>query len=742
MQLTEEGGPAAAAGESPAVVVVGVRMDAASRELLTWALVKAAQPGDRVVALHVIEDTSSIGTASFLSLVKAFDSVLAVYEGFCHLKQVDLKLKVCRGPSVRKVLVQEAKSYPSAKVVVGTSKSNHTIRSPASVAKYCARNLPKSFWVFAVDNGKFIFKRDAVTDAQCRQDNNQRKCYGPASHWSLSRKISDKDNQGIHCCLQECNFCCEKKASEQNSANSAVEAIGDSDTEVDNSMALVPFQPNEAVSRSNSSHGLKSGWMFVRRILLGGQRIEESGGKKMPVQQVLRRSTTHSSAVVHPDQKQSCSAQNHTCNLDGENGAIVLVGEAAASPPSPCSSSKEFPEELEGLHEKYSSTCRLFNYEELLVATSNFIPENMVGKGGCSKVYRGCLPDGKELAVKMLKPSVGVVKDFVSEIDIITDLHHNNIVSLFGFCFESNKFVLVYDFVHRGSLEENLHGNKKDLHAFGWRERYKVAVGVAEALDYMHNGCGQPIIHKDVKSSNILLCDDFEPQVPEADFFILSYFVLLSSLMSALAFQLSDFGMAIRVQDLSTQVISNDVAGTFGYLAPEYFMHGKVSDLIDVYAFGVVILELISGRRPIDGECPKGLESLVMWAKPILKAGKVSQLLDPSLDRDYDPEQIGRMVLAATLCIRRSSRFRPRISLILKLLQGDEEVREWARQQINSSEELDEMEGEDSPVSIQSHLNLAFQDLEDDSLSVSSTDQSMSSEDYLQSRWSRSSSFD
>ncbi|XP_056159218.1 protein kinase STUNTED-like isoform X2 [Syzygium oleosum] len=724
MQLAEEegggGGGGAGGEESPAVVVVGVKMDGESRELLTWALVKVARPGDRVIALHVLEEAASIGTASFLSLVKAFDSVIAVYEGFCHLKQVDLKLKVCRGPSVRKVLVQEANSHSSAKVIVGISKSNHTIRSPASVAKYCARNLSKSFWVFAIDNGKVIFERDAVTDVQRRRDNNWRKSYAHVLHWSMSRKISGKYNQRSHCCSQKCNIGCEKKTSDQNSANLAVEALGDSDTGVDNSMALVPFQPNDDVSSSNSAQGLKTGWMFLQRIFLRGQPIEESGGKKMSAPRVLRRSTTHSSAVVHPDQKQSCSAENHTCNLDGKNVAIVPVGEAAASPPSPCSSSKEFPEELKGLHEKYSSTCRLFNYEELLVATCNFIPENMVGKGGCSKVYRGCLPDGKELAVKLLKPFDGVVKDFVSEIDIITDLHHKNIVSLFGFCFESNNLILVYDFVHRGSLEENLHGNKKDLHAFGWRERYKVAVGVAEALDYMHNGCDQPVIHKDVKSSNILLSDDFEPQ-------------------------LSDFGMAIRVPDLSTQIISDNVAGTFGYLAPEYFMHGKVSDRIDVYAFGVVILELISGRRPIDGECPKGQESLVMWAKPILKAGKVSQLLDPSLGRDYDPEQIGRMVLAATLCIRRLSRFRPQISLvsmILKLLQGDEEVLEWARQQINSSEELDEMDGEDSPVSIQSHLNLAFQDLEDDSLSVSSTEQSMSSEDYLQSTWSRSSSFD
>lgn len=145
-------------------MVVGVKMDAQSRELLTWSLVKVAQPGDLVIALHVLgsnEIFDQDGKSSLLSLVKAFDSVLAVYEGFCNLKQVDLKLKICRGSSIRKILVREANSYNASKLIVGTAAKHHTIRSSTSVAKYCARKLPKDCSVLAVRMGKVVFQREA-----------------------------------------------------------------------------------------------------------------------------------------------------------------------------------------------------------------------------------------------------------------------------------------------------------------------------------------------------------------------------------------------------------------------------------------------------------------------------------------------------------------------------------------------------------------------------------------------------
>ncbi|XP_027360012.1 probable receptor-like protein kinase At5g18500 isoform X2 [Abrus precatorius] len=641
-------------------VLVGVKLDPRSRELLTWALVKVAEPGDLVIALHVL-DTITEGTASLLSLVKTFDSVLAVYEGFCNLKQVGLRLKVCRGGSVRKGLVQEAKSFGVSTVILGTSKSHHTIRSSAWVAKYCAKKLPKCISVFAVDNGKISFHREATGLCSDREKLHE----GPNVSPEPLVACTDKN-------VRSCESC-----SLQETSGTEYEQGSPDDLEKGNALALVPFQKlDDAPCYSvvvGDSKPSKPGWSILRQI--------------------------------------------DYSPLDGESGAIVPFGSATIfTPPSLCSDLISLPEELLVLQEKYSSSCRLYSLQELVSATANFSPENLVGKGGSSYVYRGCLPDGKELAVKILKPSENVLKEFVQEIEIITTLHHKNIISISGFCLEGNHLLLVYDFLSRGSLEENLHGNKKDCSAFGWQERYQVAVGVAEALDYLHNGCEQAVIHRDVKSSNILLSHDFEPQ-------------------------LSDFGLASWGSS-SSYITCTDVAGTFGYLAPEYFMHGRVTDKIDVYAFGVVLLELLSNRKPINNESPKGLESLVMWATPILKGGKLSQLLDSSLGSEYNDCQIKRMTLAATLCLRRVPTLRPQISLILKLLLGDEEVTRWAEQEVSVPQELDEFDEEPAPTNIQSHLNLALLDLEDDAVSISSTEQSVSLEDYLQGRWSRSSSFD
>lgn len=694
-------------------MVVGVKLDSHSKELLTWALVKVAEPGDHVIAIHVL-DTVSEETSCLLSLVKTFDSVLSAYEGFCSLKQVDLKLKVCRGNPIRKVLVREAKSFEAHTVIVGTSKTHHRIRSSAAVAKYCAWKLPKSFSVFAVDNGKVVFKREE-TDSNAHQSQDD--------HKSLKKIVQVLEDVKLHQCEKKslqtkCESCESDSVLLDNSGTQLTDELPVDGNE-DDSLTLVPFQRLNSIKTQNS-HCFKPGWSILRWTLLRRQQHKEKSDEKTSVMgQVSKPLSSHTSAVVYPDQKHINSSQDGADSSmpDGISGATVSLGSNEICPlPTPNHGMESLPEEFLDLCKKYSSNCRLFSYEELLLATSNFLPENMVGKGGSSLVYRGHLLDGKELAVKILKPSADILKEFVHEIEIITTLNHKNIISLYGLCFDKN-LVLVYNFISRGSLEDNLHGNKKDGDSFGWKDRYNVALGVAESLNYLHNGCEEPVIHRDVKSSNILLSDDFEPQ-------------------------LSDFGLASWAST-SSHINCTDVAGTFGYLAPEYFMHGKVSDKIDVYAFGVVLLELLSGRQPIYSKTPKGQESLVMWAKPILKGGEIAQLLDPSLGSDYDHDQIERMILAANLCIRHAPRLRPEISIALKLLQGDEEITRWARKEVSAlSDELDTLDEEAIPTNIKSHLNMALLDLEDDSLSTSSGEQSISVEDYLQGRCSRSPSFD
>ncbi|CAK8570308.1 unnamed protein product [Lathyrus sativus] len=706
----------ASASRGSRTLVVGVKMEGESHthcsELLTWALVNVAQPGDLIVALHVLPNHETVnrdGKSSLFSLVKAFDYVLSGYEGFCNLKQVDLKLKICRGSSVRRILVREANECCATHVIVGTPRGLGKIRPSISIGRYCAKKLSKDCWVFGVDNGKVVFKRDGSSATNCADLKGHRVGLLGSIQWKFgkSSKVLNDDMQDSNHSILSDSSC--YQAADQESYG------GGHEEDEKNSLAMVPVKVIDAGSSVKTLHyrevaDLRPGWPLLHsRISSSDMKISERSS--FPRISVVQWAMQLPSRDLSYDKDQFLG-------LDSKSGALVPVDADIGTIASPERKSIIVPKELVGLHEKYSSSCRLFKYQELVSATSNFLPENLIGKGGSSEVYRGCLPDGKEVAVKILKPSDDVLKEFVLEIEIITTLHHINIISLVGFCFEDDNLLLVYDFLSRGSLEHNLHGNKKNLLEFGWTERYKVALGVAKALEYLHHNADQTVIHRDVKSSNVLLSEDFEPQ-------------------------LSDFGLAKWASSSSSYTTCTDVAGTFGYLAPEYFMYGKVNDKIDVYAFGVVLLELLSGRKPISGDYPKGQESLVMWASPILNSGKLSQLLDPSLGDNYDHEKIERMVLAATLCIRRAPGARPQMSLISKALKGDAVVMKWARVEINALKASELLDEEASPTSnLQSHLNLALLDVEDDALSLWSVDQNVSLEDYLRGRWSRSSSFD
>jgi hypothetical protein len=299
---------------------------------------------------------------------------------------------------------------------------------------------------------------------------------------------------------ENCSVCGSVMKPADDSCNQSAEAsCGDRDGD-DKSLALVPVPRVEEPTSSVSTligqvPELKPGWPLLRSSVLPNRKTSNrSLVRQISVVQWAMRlpSRQLSLSTVNSDHKQDVSDKGEEqLNLDGESGAIVAVGmETATAPLSPDHNSRSLPKELEGLHEKYSATCRLFQYQELLSATSNFLAglfpctirnskqlqflfrhhviypillfclsENLIGKGGSSQVYKGCLSDGKELAVKILKPSEDVLKEFVLEIEIITTLHHKNIISLLGFCFEDKNLLLVYDFLPRGSLEDNLYGN-------------------------------------------------------------------------------------------------------------------------------------------------------------------------------------------------------------------------------------------------------------------------------------------
>ncbi|CAL9084612.1 unnamed protein product [Musa textilis] len=288
-----------------------------------------------------------------------------------------------------------------------------------------------------------------------------------------------------------------------------------------------------------------------------------------------------------------------------------------------------------------------FTYDELAAATNGFSRDNLLGQGGFGYVYKGVLPNRKEVAVKQLKSGSGQgEREFQAEVEIISRVHHRHLVSLVGYCIAGSQRMLVYEFVPNNTLEHHLHG--KGLPTMDWATRLKIAVGSAKGLAYLHEDCHPRIIHRDIKTANILLDNKFEAMV-------------------------ADFGLAKLSSDTNTHV-STRVMGTFGYLAPEYASSGKLTDKSDVFSFGVMLLELITGRRPVDTTGDMD-DSLVDWARPLLARAladeNFDELVDPRLENNYDPGEMARMASSAAAAVRHSARRRPRMSQIVRALEGD-----------------------------------------------------------------------
>ncbi|KAL0461058.1 UNVERIFIED_CONTAM: Receptor-like serine/threonine-protein kinase ALE2 [Sesamum latifolium] len=295
-------------------------------------------------------------------------------------------------------------------------------------------------------------------------------------------------------------------------------------------------------------------------------------------------------------------------------------------------------------------SVKTFTLVELEKATEKFSPTKVLGEGGFGRVYHGILDDGTEVAVKLLtRDNQNGDREFIAEIEMLSRLHHRNLVKLIGICIEGRTRCLVYELVPNGSVESHLHGADRSKGPLDWDARLKIALGAARGLAYLHEDSNPRVIHRDFKASNVLLEDDFTPKV-------------------------SDFGLAREATEGSHH-ISTRVMGTFGYVAPEYAMTGHLLVKSDVYSYGVVLLELLSGRKPVDMSQSPGQENLVTWARPLLTSREgLEQLVDPSLAGSYNFDDMAKVAAIASMCVHPEVTHRPFMGEVvqaLKLIYND-----------------------------------------------------------------------
>ncbi|KAK4787305.1 hypothetical protein SAY86_011138 [Trapa natans] len=295
---------------------------------------------------------------------------------------------------------------------------------------------------------------------------------------------------------------------------------------------------------------------------------------------------------------------------------------------------------------------RRYSLRELEAATGGLSEESVIGKGDDGVVYCGILENSTVVAIKSLSNRRGQAeRDFKLEVEAIGRVKHKNLVKLLGYCVEGPYRMLVYEYVDNGNLGRWLHGDFGDDSPLTWDIRMNIIVGTAKALAYLHEGLEPKVVHRNVKSSNILLDRQWNPKV-------------------------SDFGLAKLLEPEVTHV-STRVVGTFGYLAPEYAHTGKLTEKSDVYSFGVLIMEVITGRIPVDYSRPRPEVNLVDWLKATVGDGRAEEVVDPKLPDMPTSKVLKRILLVALLCVDPDLRKRPTMGYIIHMLEaaGDSLIR-------------------------------------------------------------------
>ncbi|GAA0156764.1 hypothetical protein LIER_14176 [Lithospermum erythrorhizon] len=320
-----------------------------------------------------------------------------------------------------------------------------------------------------------------------------------------------------------------------------------------------------------------------------------------------------------------------------------------------------------------------FTLRDLEIATNRFSKENVIGEGGYGIVYRGKLVNGSPVAVKRLLNNLGQAeKEFRVEVEAIGHVRHKNLVRLLGYCIEGTQRLLVYEYVNNGNLDQWLHGDMRHHGYLTWEARIKILIGTAKALAYLHEAIEPKVVHRDIKSSNILIDDDFNAKI-------------------------SDFGLA-KLLGAGKSHITTRVMGTFGYVAPEYANSGLLNEKSDVYSFGVLLLEAITGRDPVDYSRSAPEVNLVDWLKIMVGSRRSEEVVDPVIERRPSTAALKRALLTALRCVDPDSNKRPNMSQVVRMLESEEypiprEGRRRRKPQEGTSEAESHKDGPDSEMS-------------------------------------------